>query len=245
MQCIEHNAYVRHIQRDMPAWVAPAVAAQVLEDDNFPQNLRTPLSTLVIMLAEIAQWQGKLVRRPLQDVPSWYIPRERHEYLTYPGAHRPLAVMRLAGEDDAIEVLATRYSDPLVPRSGLAPQEHSGWMGTAMLLRSAVQASPFFTDLQTVEVAARRGESHYIDVPDAVISTYRVWVKTQQSWSIEYRGWHTDTTQYASWRQGQPVHLATITVERPLVTDPAYRDDPAYSFELVQRINLYPRLIRR
>lgn len=217
------------------------------------RNAHLPLPTLLLLLREIGQFQTGRDFLLIEPPRSRVFHPGTGMYLFYPKAHRQLVSFELR-RFDLIHSLGLRYRDPLNIKSGVDARIVSGWMGVAQLIESAVNSSPFFGKLQTIETSSRameRDEQTYTDADEAHLSTYDIWVEARRSWSI---GWEADEPEWDedgraadpyywgssgsllhSFYKGQRVLLARVTVERA-------RAYPDFEAEIVHKIELYPEI---
>lgn len=218
----------------------------------FHTSSHLPLSALLLLLREIGQFQGRdflLVEPPRSAV---FHPGEGM-YLFYPNSHRQLASFDLRNFA-YVHSVGLRYRDPLNIKSGVDTRVLTGWIGVVRLIESAVNSSPYFDRLQTIETSCRtmrQSEGTYSDADETHVSTYDIWVETRRNWVI---GWQFEEPFWEAnghaadprrWGEGgalvhnfcsrQPVLLARVEVERPV----SY-ECPDLAIEIVRRIELYP-----
>lgn len=221
--------------------------------DGYFRNTHLPLPTLLLLLREIGQFQSGrdflLVEPPRSTV---FYPGDGM-YLFYPNGHRQLASFELCGYTH-LHSIGLRYRDPLNVKSGVDTQIHTGWMGMSKLIESAVNSSPFFSKLQTIETKCSTMRWDEITYGEAEITqevTYDIWVRARRSWSI---GWEAENEPpldedgnivtirrvgsgsffLRNFTQGQQILLARVKVERVSARDGELQA------ELVRNIELYP-----
>ncbi|MDB5178605.1 MAG: hypothetical protein JWN01_548 [Patescibacteria group bacterium] len=222
----------------LPPWIWPHVAT----DPYFGAIERRSFCRVVALLHEIGQFKGKRDFVALDPPRSTVYYPTTGLYLYLRSAVkglRPLASFELM-DGNFIRSVCLTFRDPLNPQGGKRGSEqvmHSGWMGTVALIASAVNQSPFFGRLETIEVSNRRTKSLYSDVPGANLSIYEIWATPRQSWTVSWlknRAYPADGS--IEFRHNQPVLLASVTVERPIV------NDPRLECEIVRDVALYPQV---